>query len=440
MTRAVIYDRVSVKDESSQTEHLRQCRDYAKMRGWDVVAEHVDTASGYKRDVVRPGWEEVRARVQQRSTDAVIIFAVSRAGRNAAALLKFVEDCRDAGVRLVSVTEPIDTDGPWADVIIALLGVIAQMESQNKQDRALVGRATAAREGTWTGGRRPYGWRPVKTNGDVRLVLDDAEAGHVRLAADVILNGGSFSSASRAMNAAGARTITGKPWTSASIPPLLSRSANAPEIMTASTLGRVRRLVKKRETVKGRRPRYLLTGLAYCGICGAKLKGKPLGETRRYVCTATGKLHLSILADVAERDVLSKCDVLLPPATESAEDPGAAPEDLAAQLREVESKLEELGEQVESGELSDAAFRGRERKLAARAAELEEEIERALPRGADRFAKLLKEMEENGPGEATPEETREWVELLVSRVVIKPGRSNRVELFVREGVRAQPRT
>src|SRR5262245_38946007 len=101
MTRAIIYDRVSVKDAASQEEHLRRCRSYASSQDWTVVAEHVDTASGFKRDVIRPGWEQVRAIVESNKTDVVLVFAMSRAGRNAASLLKFVEECRDHDVKLV---------------------------------------------------------------------------------------------------------------------------------------------------------------------------------------------------------------------------------------------------------------------------------------------------------------------------------------------------
>lgn len=47
-TRAVIYDRVSEADPSSQAEHVRHCRQEVEHRGWHVV-EETDIASGNKR-------------------------------------------------------------------------------------------------------------------------------------------------------------------------------------------------------------------------------------------------------------------------------------------------------------------------------------------------------------------------------------------------------
>jgi hypothetical protein len=59
--RAVIYDRVSVADPESQKEHIARCRAYAAAQeDTEVVAEYEDTASGFRRDTVRPGWVKVQ--------------------------------------------------------------------------------------------------------------------------------------------------------------------------------------------------------------------------------------------------------------------------------------------------------------------------------------------------------------------------------------------
>jgi DNA invertase Pin-like site-specific DNA recombinase len=52
--RCIVYDRVSERDDTSQAEHLRRCRDFASARGWRIVAEEVDTASGYSKTARRP--------------------------------------------------------------------------------------------------------------------------------------------------------------------------------------------------------------------------------------------------------------------------------------------------------------------------------------------------------------------------------------------------
>jgi site-specific DNA recombinase len=80
--RAVVYDRVSEPDPESQAEHIARCEAFCEARGWTVVAREEDTASGFSRKVRRPGWDRVQQLVERREVDAVVVFAVSRAGRN----------------------------------------------------------------------------------------------------------------------------------------------------------------------------------------------------------------------------------------------------------------------------------------------------------------------------------------------------------------------
>lgn len=440
--KAVIYDRVSVKDVSSQEEHLNRCRAYAAAHGWEVVAEHVDTASGYKRDVVRLGWEQVRGLVERREVDAVIVFAVSRAGRNLAAFTAFLQLCRDNGVSFAAVTEDVSTAGQFGPVVYALIAGIAEMESAAKRERALLGRDVARRENRWTGGRRPYGWKPVKDNGGVVLVLDQEEASYIRRAAEVILNGGSLNAASAVMNDAGARTITGKPWAVASIGPLLSRDVNAPEIMSAGTLAKVQQAVAKRKPARGAKPRYLLTGLARCGNCDGKLKGKPVGGIPKYICTSTinpktkkPTLHLSIVAREADEAVTRRLSSVVVDST-IVRDPGDAPEELQAALRETEEKLQNLGERWADGKVSDAAFGAADRKLRTRVDELEAQIAEASETiNAAVYTEPQWESADEFYADPT---TRAWVETLVEHVTVLPASQaqgrDRVRITLREGV------
>ena len=118
--RVAIYARVSTKDQEPETQ-LRQLREFAARRGWDVHAEHVDHGvSGAKR--TRPGLDALMADVRARRVDVVLIWALDRLARSTSHLVQTSEELQALGVDLVALSQSIDTTTPTGKLTFTILG------------------------------------------------------------------------------------------------------------------------------------------------------------------------------------------------------------------------------------------------------------------------------------------------------------------------------
>src|ERR1700752_5123646 len=87
MKRAAIYVRVST-DKQTVENQLRELRQIAERRGWEVVHEYHDAGiSGSKGREARPGLDEMLKDAQRRRFDVVMAWAIDRLGRSLIGLL-----------------------------------------------------------------------------------------------------------------------------------------------------------------------------------------------------------------------------------------------------------------------------------------------------------------------------------------------------------------
>lgn len=87
----------------------------------------------------------------------VVIHRIDRLYRNLAGLLGFVQLLIEHDVRLVSVTEQIDTSTPWGMLILQVLGALAEMLVRQTSERVRRMKDARARKGLLNG-RLPLGY------------------------------------------------------------------------------------------------------------------------------------------------------------------------------------------------------------------------------------------------------------------------------------------
>lgn len=104
--RALTYHRASTRDQDPTLARATLQRE-ARERGLDLVVEIEETGSGAKRD--RPGLLRVMELAEGRRVDVVLVWKLDRFGRSCLDLLKNLERLDAAGVRLVAVSQGIDT-------------------------------------------------------------------------------------------------------------------------------------------------------------------------------------------------------------------------------------------------------------------------------------------------------------------------------------------
>ena len=105
--------------------------------------------------------------------DFVLVFKLSRFGRNAADVLSSLQLMQDYGVNLICVEDGIDSSKEADKLLISIIAAVAEMERENIRVQTMAGREQKAREGKWNGGFAPYGYR--MENEELVIAEDEVE-------------------------------------------------------------------------------------------------------------------------------------------------------------------------------------------------------------------------------------------------------------------------
>jgi site-specific DNA recombinase len=183
--RCAIYARFSSDRQSptSITDQVRKCREHAQQNGWLVLDEHlyVDEAiSGASTD--RAGLQRLLAAVAGPSIpfDCILIDDSSRLTRRLADALNLFERLTFAGIRIVAVSQGVDSDNPQAELLMSAHGMIDAVYWRELAQKTHHGMQGCALGGLATGGRC-FGYRSVKdADQSVRLRVEENEAVIVR--------------------------------------------------------------------------------------------------------------------------------------------------------------------------------------------------------------------------------------------------------------------
>ena len=96
----------------------------------------------------------------------VLVFKLSRFGRNAADVLNSLQRMQDFGVNLICVEDGIDSSKDSGNLMISVLSAVAEIERENILVQTMEGRKQKVREGKWNGRFAPYGYELV--NGELQ--------------------------------------------------------------------------------------------------------------------------------------------------------------------------------------------------------------------------------------------------------------------------------
>ncbi|MGY1691982.1 recombinase family protein [Geodermatophilus sp. SYSU D01105] len=307
--RAAVYCRISSDPRGLGlgVERQRQdCTDLAQRRGWAVVGTFTDNDTSAYSGKARPQYAALMAAVEAGEVDVILAWDPDRLHRSPAELEGFITAVDRAGVEVMTVQAgTVDLATANGRLIARMLGNVARHESEHKSERvrrAMQQNATAGR----SHGRRAYGWtREHGKDGTVREVIEPAEAAVVRRIADALLSGESLRSVTAALNGEGVPSPTGKPWGKNMVRALVLRERNAglrihrgevvgegawEPILDRGHWEQLRAVLSdpQRRTSTGTAAAHLLSGIARCGVCGAKLRVAQNRGVPSYRCSADG--------------------------------------------------------------------------------------------------------------------------------------------------------
>ena len=142
--RAAIYARVSTWDQNTLPIQIRDCSEFIKARGWDLVITEAENASGAN---ARPKREKIITLARQRKIDVVLVWKLDRWGRSVSDVTSNLEELRLLGVAFVSINEAIDFTTPIGKAMGSLLAVFAELERDFLKERVKAGIDEARRKG-----------------------------------------------------------------------------------------------------------------------------------------------------------------------------------------------------------------------------------------------------------------------------------------------------
>lgn len=185
--KCYIYTRVSTAAQTegysleAQTERLRKYADYKEM---EVVREYCDAGKSGKSITGRPEFQRMLqdASEERDGVAFILVFKLSRFGRNVADVLNSLQFIQDYGVNLVCVEDGIDSSKDSGKLTITVLSAVAEIERENILVQTMEGRKQKAREGKWNGGQAPFGYDLDSKNST--LVVNEEEAEIVRIIYD----------------------------------------------------------------------------------------------------------------------------------------------------------------------------------------------------------------------------------------------------------------
>ena len=141
------------------------------------VGKYEDAGKSGKSIEGRPDFKRMLADIENGlQVDYVLVYKLSRFGRNAADILNSLAHIQAFGVDLICVEEGIDSSQTSGKLLISVLSAVAEIERENILEQTMNGRKEKARQGGWNGGPAPYGYFLRDNN----LVVNEEEAEIVR--------------------------------------------------------------------------------------------------------------------------------------------------------------------------------------------------------------------------------------------------------------------
>ena len=439
LTPAALYARVSSDRQDvdlSVAAQLRALKEYAKANGYSVAREYVDEAeSGRIAD--RP---QFRKMIEEGSKakapfEVILVWKFSRFTRKREHAVAFKAQLRRKGIRVVSITEQAE-DSATGRLLEGIIESVDEYYSENLGQEVVRGMREAASRGFFLGSKAPFGYTRVKVSDGVKerptLEIDPDTAPIVQEIFESSRRGNGLKEICKELNGRGI-TIRGKRWQKSTVHNMLTNEAytgtavwgvkskdekagepvrveNAwPALVSRETFDAVQSGMHERAPAQQRPARvgsqYLLSGLLKCGVCGKPYSGQAAksGKFAYYVCASllregagscTGrylnaeKVEDYIVHKVRERilteETITELVTLVAEEIDAlAGEVNGRLKAIDAELADVETRLENLYQALETKQLPIEALsprilslKARQDQLVAAKEEAEDQLER----------------------------------------------------------------
>jgi site-specific DNA recombinase len=327
-----IYCRISQDSEGDElgvNRQLADCTAEAERRGWTVADAYtyIDNDTSASNGRVRPHYQRMLRDAAAGYIQAITVYDVSRLTRSPMELESIIDLADKLGLELATVGGKVDLASPEGRVTARIVGSFARYEVEQMGKRLKRKFADKAARGE-PHGYSPYGYQRVQPvdsdgspNGMGHDVIHPVHGEVVREAARRVLERESLRSIVKDFNTRGIHGPKAVQWNSTILRQILLRPVNAglrqyqgkivgpsttQPLYSEDTYNRLVALLtdaSRKSNHVGPGYKYLLSGLAICGLCGGSMRrqigrattSKRTGRTKRqppsYNCSVCFKVR-----------------------------------------------------------------------------------------------------------------------------------------------------
>ena len=207
MMKVVAYLRISTTKQTSIREQKSIVKSFIQKNKYELVELITDEGvSGTSAD--RDGWNRVMDMVTNKKIDAVVGWELSRLGRGLINNLNLLKAAESNGVRLIGVSDGIDSRTQSGRLQLKLMSVVYENEAETIGRRLREIREVKKTEGKVYNGRLAYGMKRV---GD-KLVKCEDEIKNVRWIKNMKSRGHTLYKIAKRLNEMGVATKEGGKW------------------------------------------------------------------------------------------------------------------------------------------------------------------------------------------------------------------------------------
>jgi DNA invertase Pin-like site-specific DNA recombinase len=394
--RAAVYLRQSKDSNGDELAISRQREDCLKLceqKGWTPTTEYPDNGKSASSGKLRPEYQRMLADIEAGKVDAVVVWDLDRLHRRPIELEAFIDLADRHHLALATVTGECDLSTHNGRLYARIKGAVARAEMEQKAARQRRAAVQRAEQGIQWWSVRPFGY-------DRDATLNLVEATAIREAYSAVLGGVSMYRLTEQWNAAGLKTPRGNRWRGSQVRQVLLSPRNAGlrsfrgEVLTGADGDHVRgnwdavvpvetwqAVVDKladpmRRCGRSRARKYLLSNIAACGLCGARLgSGVNKHGAAIYSCKSCNRVsrsgaYLDALATEAVVARLSRPDALELVQPEQQDHLG----DLHEQARALRARLDSLAVEFADGDLTPSQLKAATARIKEQLAAVDQTI------------------------------------------------------------------
>lgn len=225
--KTAIYCRKSIySDKSDSVKNQEQmCMDFVNMR-FNGAEFSVYTDEGFTgANTNRPHLNRLICDIRQDKIECLVVYQLDRLSRSVKDFATIYDILEEHSVTFLSLKENLDTSTPIGKAMMYITMVFAQMERETIAERVTDNMKGLAKQGFWTGGKPPIGYRAEKAIIDGKkhsVIVPDNPQYVQNIFADFLENNWSLTAMQTAYKHDGIRTVNGAFFSTSQLHKVLS--------------------------------------------------------------------------------------------------------------------------------------------------------------------------------------------------------------------------